>query len=503
MDDALRAPGAAIHHEARVTLQGTRFPGEIDLQLTWSPSFGPLQGIIVEPANRGRSEVDELLVSSDSAFSGRRLLHALGFAVVTFGWQDDLCTCEGRSILGLRGLATNTNIGAVRFTLRVRNRGLVASLDEFGHLRDPSGLAFVVDRITGDAFSGRLMPRRPGHFSLVCERELLVGRPYGVEYETRSVPYRDPAAIFENVLENCANGDIEKLIGQKAKSRLIAFGISQSARFLNQTVPDLPPTWRQSLEAILFGSGGLGLAGEAGSPLGEVEAAPIVAQPINLGASLAIETSTDVWMGAPHLLKQPGTVLLAGVCHGPATAIRLPRPDFGEWFRPTSDTPIQAAPYVRALICKAIASGRGAFELPLAKAVESQAAIVHRFTARSPKLAEIRKVLALDRMGNEVGGVSPLELQVPVATHTGWAAMPLGDTHACFVPGFCYADRVSQRPTNKDPWGRPSLADLYRNRAEFKDRTVAATDALLSQNCLLDLDHRSLRATHLARWPRR
>ena len=97
---------------------------------------------------------------------------------------------------------------------------------------------------------------------------------------------------------------------------------------------------------------------------------------------------------------------------------------------------------------------------------------------------------ALDGLGNETGGIRLPEVEVPVATHTGWnprradagapeeileyvgSTLPLAPTEATRADG----DR------------RPTLDQLYRDEADYRVRIRAAAEALVARHYVLAED---------------
>jgi hypothetical protein len=100
-------------------------------------------------------------------------------------------------------------------------------------------------------------------------------------------------------------------------------------------------------------------------------------------------------------------------------------------------------------------------------------------------------VSAVDDDGNEVAGVSLPELTVPLATHTGWSDLlaqgrqwdPLavlsGNSHP-----FA-ADEAARRATGDR---RRSIAERYKDRADYLTRVRSAADSLVAERFLLAVD---------------
>ena len=99
-------------------------------------------------------------------------------------------------------------------------------------------------------------------------------------------------------------------------------------------------------------------------------------------------------------------------------------------------------------------------------------------------------VSAVDEDCNEIAGVRMPEQQVPVATLTGWTTQksharlrPLSQMPGSRVP---FARTAEERAATGDP--RPSIAERYRDRADYQSRIAAATDALIAERFILPQD---------------
>jgi hypothetical protein len=99
-------------------------------------------------------------------------------------------------------------------------------------------------------------------------------------------------------------------------------------------------------------------------------------------------------------------------------------------------------------------------------------------------------VSAVDADCNEVAGVHMPEQQVPVATLTGWNTQrnyarlrPLSQMPGSRLP---FARTAEERAATGDP--RPSIAERYRDRDDYRQRIAAATDALIAERFILPQD---------------
>ncbi|MBN9492338.1 hypothetical protein J0H33_03210 [bacterium] len=99
-------------------------------------------------------------------------------------------------------------------------------------------------------------------------------------------------------------------------------------------------------------------------------------------------------------------------------------------------------------------------------------------------------VSAVDDDCNEVAGIRMPEQQVPVATLTGWNTQRAHGRLRPFsaMPGsrLPFARTAAEREATGDP--RASIAERYRDRADYQQRVASATDALIADGFILALD---------------
>jgi hypothetical protein len=100
-------------------------------------------------------------------------------------------------------------------------------------------------------------------------------------------------------------------------------------------------------------------------------------------------------------------------------------------------------------------------------------------------------VPAIDADGNEIAGLRMPEQAVPAATTTGWALRsPEGGSagELCYLDGMVlpFARTAAEREAAKDP--RPSLAERYRDRAEYLARVRSAAQELQRRGFYLEED---------------
>ena len=96
-----------------------------------------------------------------------------------------------------------------------------------------------------------------------------------------------------------------------------------------------------------------------------------------------------------------------------------------------------------------------------------------------------------DSDGNDLGGVRLPELQVPLATYTGWnlraPSIGASDQRTSFLGSFIpFARTAADRRQSGDP--RPSVAERYASRDQYMEKFRAATTTLIQQRFLLQED---------------
>lgn len=100
-------------------------------------------------------------------------------------------------------------------------------------------------------------------------------------------------------------------------------------------------------------------------------------------------------------------------------------------------------------------------------------------------------VPAVDADGNEVAGIRPPEVAVPVATHTGWRSRDprIGGAeqlHTLVGATIPLPATSRARQERSDP--RLSIEERYASRREYRERVMQAVHALLQEGHLLDED---------------
>jgi len=114
-------------------------------------------------------------------------------------------------------------------------------------------------------------------------------------------------------------------------------------------------------------------------------------------------------------------------------------------------------------------------------------------TIEPPKVGRAFPILLpqVDRDGNETTGIRMPEVQVPLATYTGWnlrskdigAPDQLNSMIGSFIP---FARTKADRELHRDP--RPSIAERYPSRADYLAKIEAAARSLAASGYLLESD---------------
>jgi hypothetical protein len=109
----------------------------------------------------------------------------------------------------------------------------------------------------------------------------------------------------------------------------------------------------------------------------------------------------------------------------------------------------------------------------------------------------------VDADGNEIAGIRLPEIQVPLATHTGWnlrapelgAADELYSMVGSFMP---FARTKAERLKQGDP--RPSIEERYSTRQEYLEKVKAAAQSLAREGYLLESDIANIVARAGSKW---
>jgi len=126
-------------------------------------------------------------------------------------------------------------------------------------------------------------------------------------------------------------------------------------------------------------------------------------------------------------------------------------------------------------------------------------------THQPPKLGEPYPALVpqVDSLGNELGGVRTVELEVPLASYPTWnlrVGMPGDTTELTRILGsYLPLPRTdAERRTARDP--RPSIASLYPSREAFLARARSVATRLVAERLLLADDVERVVARAAAQW---
>jgi hypothetical protein len=114
-------------------------------------------------------------------------------------------------------------------------------------------------------------------------------------------------------------------------------------------------------------------------------------------------------------------------------------------------------------------------------------------TTEPPKMGKEYPTLVMqvNKDGNELAGLKTPEVEVPLATHTGWNLrhLSIGAPDELFSMKGSYLPfprTKSEREQKKDP--RPSIAERYSGQADYVSRIRASAQKLIQQGYLLERD---------------
>jgi hypothetical protein len=100
-------------------------------------------------------------------------------------------------------------------------------------------------------------------------------------------------------------------------------------------------------------------------------------------------------------------------------------------------------------------------------------------------------VSAVDADGNEVAGIRPPDVAVPLATHTGWNPRNtetggLAETAGAYGSSVPFHPTAVERARFEDP--RPAIEERYADRDDYLQRVRTAAEALVAERHLLRED---------------
>jgi hypothetical protein len=127
------------------------------------------------------------------------------------------------------------------------------------------------------------------------------------------------------------------------------------------------------------------------------------------------------------------------------------------------------------------------------------------FSMEPPKMGAPYPTLVpqVDQDGNETSGIKMPEVQVPLASYTGWnlrsknigAPEELYSMAGSWIP---FPVSKAERERRKDP--RTSIEERYPNKGDYLDRIAAAAHKLVEAGFLLDEDVPKLRERAAKEW---
>jgi hypothetical protein len=95
-----------------------------------------------------------------------------------------------------------------------------------------------------------------------------------------------------------------------------------------------------------------------------------------------------------------------------------------------------------------------------------------------------------DSDGHDIDGVRLPEIEVPLATHSGWGLRKAGfaEGELCGLNGTYvpFSKDAAERAAKKDP--RPSIAERYASKNDYVEKFKAAAVSLRNEGFLLDED---------------
>jgi hypothetical protein len=127
------------------------------------------------------------------------------------------------------------------------------------------------------------------------------------------------------------------------------------------------------------------------------------------------------------------------------------------------------------------------------------------FSTEPPKVGDPYPSLIpqVDSDGNETAGIRMPEVAVPLGTHTGWnlRAKSIGapDEMLNFTGSYIPFSRTTiERESRKDP--RPSIEERYKSKRDYLEKITEAAQQLVREGFLLDTDIPRIRARAAAEW---
>jgi hypothetical protein len=529
--------------------------------------------LLVEIPNRGNKG---LLTTFNL---GDNFLLEQGFTLVWVGWEFDLPPSPG--VLRVDApIATNHGkpiTGLVRSEWEGNQRVTTIPLgdrDEIGYAvadpKDPANKIFVRDTVEG---ARRLIPRDdwsfadPTHVSMQAGFE--PGKIYEVIYRAKDpvLVGLGPAAVRDAV-SYLKYGGVDTPLGDFNKDvlRALAFGISQSGRFLRTFVYDgfnQDENTRRVFDGVWAHIAGAGRGGfnarfaqpsRDGHPffniLYPVDVPPFTDEDGLLTAAKKsdvvpkifytngsyeywgraaslIHTTPDGKKDAP-LAKSTRIYFFPGSQHGPGAlpphmiqaqnpgntndyraGLRALLVSMQAWLAEGKQPPASVYPLIAPATEEAQLVSVSAYAFPrihgIATPHYNRQAFRLDFSSEPPKLGPPFPTLVpqVNLDGNETSGIRMPEIQVPLASYTGWnlrsarigAPDQLFSMAGSWIP---FPANKSERKKRKDP--RPSIEERYPTKNDYLEKITGAAQQLVKEGFLLDRDVPTLRDRAAAEW---
>lgn len=242
---------------------------------------------------------------------------------------------------------------------------------------------------------------------------------------------------------------------------------------------------------------------------------------------MQLDSNLEFWQGRASLVVADGVgnpipvpdnvrlYLMASTQHGPAT-----KPELGICQQLSNPAP--QAPLARAAMARLIEwardgkappasrypmTGKGLVEPQLAamgfpdlsgigvqfpKVFNGLTLVKYETAVPEVEAGKTYKVLVprTDKDGHDVDGVRSPEIEVPLATHTGWSLRKAGfaEGELCGLNGSYvpFAQDAAEQAVKRDP--RPSIVQRYASKSSYVDKFNAAAAKLRDDGLLLDED---------------
>jgi hypothetical protein len=506
---------------------------------------------------------------------GDNFLLEQGFTLVWIGWEFDVppsarllhlyapvATNNGQPIYGLVRSEWEGDKLVTTIPLGDRNQIGYPVADA----NDPENRILVRDTVSGER---RLIAREKWKFAdathVTMDSGFEPGKIYEVIYKAKDpvLVGLGPAAV-RDMASYLKYGGVETALGDPAKSvkRTLAFGVSQSGRFLRTFLYDgfnEDEKNRRAFDGVwahVAGAGRGSFNARFAQPSRDGHPFLNVAYPVDLPpftdndgllaratqakvapkifysngsyeywgrAASLIHTTPDGKQDAPPA-KDTRIYFFAGAQHGagsvpprqveaqnPAdtndyrTSMRALLVAMQAWLKDNAEPPASQVP----LIAKDQLVTIGAFAFPkipeLAIPKRKREAYRLDFSVEPPKAGPPFPTLLpqVNLDGNETSGIRMPEIQVPLASYTGWnlrsknigAPEELYSMVGSWIP---FPVNQTARENRKDP--RLSIEERYKNKRDYLERVTAAAQKLVGEGFLLDRDIPRLRDLAAKEW---